>query len=82
MARPQVADGGDALQVWRKAENILNKQSRTADKLWSSNLGVGHGVTTPHRKKKLVKKILKNTRTWTDFLDKRPKRKKMDKGGT
>jgi hypothetical protein len=31
MARPQVADGGDALQVWRKAANILNKQSRTAD---------------------------------------------------
>jgi hypothetical protein len=29
MARPQVADGGDALQVWREAANILNKQSRT-----------------------------------------------------
>jgi hypothetical protein len=26
MARPQVADGGDALQVWREAANILNKQ--------------------------------------------------------
>jgi hypothetical protein len=41
MARPQVADGGDALRVWREAANILNKQSRTADKRWSSNLGVG-----------------------------------------
>jgi hypothetical protein len=44
MARPQVADGGDALQVWRVAANILNKQSRTADKGWSSSLGVGRGA--------------------------------------
>jgi hypothetical protein len=40
MAHPQVADGGDALQLWRGAVNILNKQSRTADKGWSSSLGV------------------------------------------
>jgi hypothetical protein len=39
MARPQVAGGGDALQVWRVAANILNKQSSTADKRWSSSLG-------------------------------------------
>jgi hypothetical protein len=32
LARPQVADGGDALQVLTEAVNILNKQSRTADK--------------------------------------------------
>jgi hypothetical protein len=44
MARPQVADGGDALQLWREAANILNKQSRTADKGWSSSLGVGRGA--------------------------------------
>jgi hypothetical protein len=44
MARPQVADGGDALQVWRVAANILNKQSRTANKEWPSNLGVGRGA--------------------------------------
>jgi hypothetical protein len=41
MARPQVADGGDSLQFWRVAANILNKQSRKADKGWSSSLGVG-----------------------------------------
>jgi hypothetical protein len=40
MVRPQVADGGDGLQVWRVPVNILNKQSRTADKGWSSSLGV------------------------------------------
>jgi hypothetical protein len=47
MAHPQVADKGDALQIWRVATNILNKQLWTADKAWSSSLG----LTTPHRKK-------------------------------
>jgi hypothetical protein len=42
MARPRVADGGDGLQIWRVAD-ILNKQSRTADKGWASSLGVGYG---------------------------------------
>jgi hypothetical protein len=46
MARPHVADGGDALQFWRAAANILNKQSRTADKEWFSSLEVGHGANT------------------------------------
>jgi hypothetical protein len=32
MGCPQVADGGEGLQIWRAAENILNKQSQTADK--------------------------------------------------
>jgi hypothetical protein len=44
MSRPQVADGGDTLQVWRVAANMLNKQSRTADKGWSSSWGVGRGA--------------------------------------
>jgi hypothetical protein len=44
MARPQVADGGDTLQVWRVAANILNKQSQTTDKGWPSSLGVGRGA--------------------------------------
>jgi hypothetical protein len=51
MARPQVADGGDALKIWREAENILKKQSRTADKGCPPALGFGVGLTTPHRKK-------------------------------
>jgi hypothetical protein len=41
MARPQVADGEDGLQIWRVAANILNKQSQTAIKEWSSSLGAG-----------------------------------------
>jgi hypothetical protein len=41
MACSQVADGGDSLQVWRVAANVLNEQSRTSDKGWSCSLGFG-----------------------------------------
>jgi hypothetical protein len=37
VARPQVVDGGDDLEIWRVAANILNKKFRTADNGWSSN---------------------------------------------
>ena len=41
--------------IWRVAANKLNKQSRTADKGWSSSLGLGEALTTPpHGKKKLL----------------------------
>ena len=30
--------------MWRVAASILNKKSRTADKEWSSSLGVGRGA--------------------------------------
>jgi hypothetical protein len=43
--RPRVADGGDGLQILRVAANIFNKKSRTADKGWSSILGVGRGAS-------------------------------------
>jgi len=36
--------------IWKVGVNILNKQSRTADKEWYSSLGVGWGAKTPHRK--------------------------------
>jgi hypothetical protein len=51
MALPQVAVGGDGLQIWRVAANILNKQSRTADRRWPSNLWVRRVLTTPIVKK-------------------------------
>jgi hypothetical protein len=57
MARPQVADGGDALQVWRVAANILNKQSRTRS--GSPAWGFGVGLTTPHVKNKLFTNMFK-----------------------
>jgi hypothetical protein len=51
MARPQAVDGGDGLQIRKIAANILNKQSRTAAKGWSSSLRIVRGLTTPNRKK-------------------------------
>jgi len=38
MPRPQAAGGEDGFQIGMK---ILNKQSRTVGKGWSSSLGVG-----------------------------------------
>jgi hypothetical protein len=35
---------GEYYAIWREAANILNKQSRTADKGSSSSLGVGRGA--------------------------------------
>jgi hypothetical protein len=32
MARHQIVDGGNGLQIWRVAANIMTKQSPTADK--------------------------------------------------
>jgi len=40
MARPQVANGRDGLQILRAATNISNKQSRTDEKGWSSSLRI------------------------------------------
>ena len=36
--------------IWRVAVYILNKQLWTADKGWSSSLGLGQVVTIPHHK--------------------------------
>jgi hypothetical protein len=41
--RPQDVDG-EGLLIWRVAANILNKQSRAADKGWSSSLWLGGGL--------------------------------------
>jgi hypothetical protein len=45
VARSQVADVGDGLQIWRVAANILNKQLWTDDSGWSSSRGVGCGAS-------------------------------------
>jgi hypothetical protein len=38
MVHPRIADGEEGHQIWKVAVNILNKNSRTADKQWSSSL--------------------------------------------
>jgi hypothetical protein len=42
--------------IWRVAANILNKQSRKADKGWSSSLGVRRGANNASPSKNHVKK--------------------------
>jgi hypothetical protein len=79
MARPQVSDKGDGHQIWRVAANILNTQSRKADRGRSSSLGAWVGeLTIPTIKTKLCYVTLHAAPTWTDSLA-RPKHRKMDK---
>jgi hypothetical protein len=54
MPRPQVADGGDGLQIWRVAANIPNKQSWTADNGWFSSLELERGANNSLFKNKLL----------------------------
>ena len=44
--------------IWRVAANILNKQSRTADKGWSSSLGFGRGTNKFYCKNVYCYKII------------------------
>jgi hypothetical protein len=55
MARPQVADGGDDLQVCRAAANILISSRVQAKRGGPPVWGLSRGLTTPHRKKKITK---------------------------
>jgi len=43
MAR-RVVDRGDGLQVMRIVARVFNKYLWTADKRWSSRLGIGRGA--------------------------------------
>jgi hypothetical protein len=51
MARPQVVDRGDGLEIYRVAANILNKLSQTADRGGPPAWECGMRLTTPHGKK-------------------------------
>jgi hypothetical protein len=44
----------EILQIWRVAANILNKQSWTANKEWSSRMRMGQGTNNSLWKKKVV----------------------------
>jgi len=63
MAHPRIADGGDNLQIWRVAANILNKQTRTADMGGPPDWGLGEGEQL-NVKKQLVTKCHTRPRNW------------------
>jgi hypothetical protein len=49
-ARPDLEDGAHSLQVWREAENVLNKQTQIADKGGPPAWGLDRGLTTARSK--------------------------------
>jgi hypothetical protein len=57
MTLHRVADVGDGIQIWRLAMNVLNKQSWTANKGWSSSLGVVRGADNSSP---LINNLLRN----------------------
>ena len=68
MARTQVADRGDGLQIWRIAANMLNRQSRTVVRGGPPAWGLVERLTTPHCKEEIVTNSLDKPRNWTDSL--------------
>jgi hypothetical protein len=74
--RLRVADGGDGLQTWVVAMNILSKQPEKLTR-GGTSLGVCWGLTTPHRKNQHVTKRYTGPRTCTDSLE-RPRQRKMN----
>jgi hypothetical protein len=66
VAHLRVAGGGNGLQIWSVATNILNKQLRTADKEWSFSVEVGRGLTTHNRKH--CYECFRGPWNWTDSL--------------
>jgi hypothetical protein len=61
--RPQVADG--VVRIRRVAANILNKQSRTADKGWPSRFGGVFWAKNPSTQIFFVTKYFKTPMKWT-----------------
>jgi hypothetical protein len=45
------SSGGECLQVWTLATNALNKQLRTAYKVWLSSFGIERGAYDTPREK-------------------------------
>jgi len=67
MARVRVADVEDGPHIWRVAMNILKKQLRTAERRWSSSLGVGRLLITVE--KSCYTKYYTRHRTWILWND-------------
>jgi hypothetical protein len=66
MADPQVVDGGEGIQMWSVAANILNKQlQRGGPQAW----GLGGELTTPYYENQHVTKCYTGPWTWTVSLE-------------
>jgi len=76
IARPQVTDGGDGLQIWKVAADTSKKPSWTADRDSPPDWGLDRGLTIPHRKKSASYEMLQ-PRAWTESSE-RPKPWKID----
>jgi hypothetical protein len=70
----------NVLQICRTAANIMNKQTQTAEKRWSSSLGVGHDTnnSSPYTLNN-VTNIFTRSRTWTDPLVQHKFAQEMDR---
>jgi hypothetical protein len=51
MAHPHAVDGGDSLQIWRIATNILRSRQAQPTRGSPEYWGLGVGLTTPCHKK-------------------------------
>ena len=67
MAYPDVA-AGENTQMSRVAANILNNQSRRADKGGFSSFGLGEVLTAPHRKNLPCYETFHKTSDWELFV--------------
>jgi hypothetical protein len=63
MARPQVADGGDGLQIWRVPVHILNKQSRKPKRCGLPDSGLGEELRTHRKEKSLLQNVMQGLGT-------------------
>jgi hypothetical protein len=51
---PHIVDGGNSLQLWKVAADILNKQSWTTNMRWSSNLEIEQGANNLSAKSNML----------------------------
>jgi hypothetical protein len=71
-------DGGNSLQIWRVAANILNKQLWTADKGWSCSLGFRYSYGSNNSLQKTsCYNMFTGPQTWMHSLE-WPKQRKTD----
>jgi len=54
MTCPQITDGGNGIQTWKVAVNILNKQLRSTNRGWFPSLGIRRIKNSSTQQKKLA----------------------------